>query len=437
VNQYKNITWESTGEIANVKIEYSKDNFASDINEIIGSTENDGIYNWQVPNDPSDTVRVRISDTSNSSIYDISDDDFTISVDVAKYWNQFMHNPTHGGNTNVIGPQTSNLEWTYSAPGSNPLCVVEGFDGTIYYGSVTNSGRIEAVNPDGTEKWVYNPSMGGTWAKPLGVSTDNSVLYVGVNTSSFHGKIVGLDTSDASELWTANYWVSANNFGLILEDGDLVAACEPDPGSGYWTVRIEQDGNEVWSQNTGFNWCTAPAQGPDGTIYVKSSGSIRSLDPDTGATTGAFNYGGGNMQTSLAVRNDGRIVFGTNSVVYCLNTNMTLYWSCSGLGAILIEGFGVGPNNDVYISRSGTLYAITESGSLDWPWSGAAGWQSPAVGNDGTIYVGTTSGVAAINPDGTTKWSYSPGGWASGPIIAHDGSLYVNISSDLYKIKDP
>ena len=72
-----NITWSSTGSIANVRLEYSKDSFVSDMHTIADYISNDGNYVWKVPDDPSATVRVRVSDVSNPSINDTSDRDFT------------------------------------------------------------------------------------------------------------------------------------------------------------------------------------------------------------------------------------------------------------------------------------------------------------------------------------------------------------------------
>ena len=442
VNSYHDITWKSTGDIVSVKIEYSKDGFAGDIQEIIASTENDGTFKWKIPDDPSTTVRVRVSDASSPPVNDISDNDFTIEVQTATYWNQFMHDPRHWGRTNVAGPQTANFLWTHAdGYGGNPLCVVEGFDGTIYYGCVTNAGKIWAVNPDGSTKWTYNPSVASTWAKPLGVSTDDSVVYVGINTGSFDGKITGVNTSNGNELWIYDAWDSANTFGLILEDGDLVAGVDlPPAGAGeYATIRIDQDGKTVWSKLTGFNWCTAPAQGPDGTIYIKGAPPsqytrIYSMNPDTGDTINNYIYPSDNMQTSLAVRYDGKIVFGTNTMVYCLNTDMTLAWSCPCPGGILVEGIGVGLNDEIYPHNSSNIFAIDASGTSLWTKPCSVSWMSPAIGPDGTIYVGTSSGVAALDPTtGDPKWSYSLGGWACGPIIAHDGSLYVNAANKLRK----
>jgi hypothetical protein len=78
VGTVQDITWSSFGPIASVRVEYSKDGFVSDEHTIAASTPNDGTYSWAVPNDPSATVRVRVSDASNSSINDTSDADWTI-----------------------------------------------------------------------------------------------------------------------------------------------------------------------------------------------------------------------------------------------------------------------------------------------------------------------------------------------------------------------
>jgi len=76
-NSY-DITWEAEGDIDYIMLEYSKDDFVSDINTIVASTANDGTYNWNVPDDVSTTVKVRVSDASDSSVNDVSDANFSI-----------------------------------------------------------------------------------------------------------------------------------------------------------------------------------------------------------------------------------------------------------------------------------------------------------------------------------------------------------------------
>ena len=73
------ITWTSEWVEGTVRIEYSKDNFASDINVISSDEENDGSYLWtDIPYDPSDTVRIRVSSTGDPGVCGISNP-FTIS----------------------------------------------------------------------------------------------------------------------------------------------------------------------------------------------------------------------------------------------------------------------------------------------------------------------------------------------------------------------
>jgi hypothetical protein len=79
VSSLQKITWKSSGSISSVEIEYSKDDFNLDIHEITPSAPNTGTYNWfPIPDDPTETAKVRITDTGTPAITDTSDDYFTI-----------------------------------------------------------------------------------------------------------------------------------------------------------------------------------------------------------------------------------------------------------------------------------------------------------------------------------------------------------------------
>ena len=72
------ITWQSVGDPNDIKIEYST-NDGLDWTEIEPqNTGNTGRYDWHTPQVNSDQCRVRISDYTALSIYDISDRRFTI-----------------------------------------------------------------------------------------------------------------------------------------------------------------------------------------------------------------------------------------------------------------------------------------------------------------------------------------------------------------------
>lgn len=75
--QTETISWDSSDDINNVKIEFSDSNgFRWD--GIDANTENDGSYNWLVPEVTSQNCLLRISDINDANIYDTSDDVFTI-----------------------------------------------------------------------------------------------------------------------------------------------------------------------------------------------------------------------------------------------------------------------------------------------------------------------------------------------------------------------
>ncbi len=77
VDSTYDITWTSNGTSGNVQIEYSTDN-GSSWSELIASMPDTGSYPWVIPDNPSDSCFVRISDTVGNPS-DVSDSIFTIS----------------------------------------------------------------------------------------------------------------------------------------------------------------------------------------------------------------------------------------------------------------------------------------------------------------------------------------------------------------------
>ena len=77
VGEIRDITWGWNGEFTDVKIELSTNN-GSSWEDIVSSTENDGFYSWQLPAYNSSQCLVRISESENSSLSDVSNSVFTI-----------------------------------------------------------------------------------------------------------------------------------------------------------------------------------------------------------------------------------------------------------------------------------------------------------------------------------------------------------------------
>src|SRR5439155_375340 len=106
VGSTRQITWTTTGStIANVKLEYSKDNFAT-ATVITASTSNAGFYNWLVPNDISTTAKVRVSDAADAAANDASDNNFKIRGGITV-------SAPNGGELWTVG-QARSITWTTS-----------------------------------------------------------------------------------------------------------------------------------------------------------------------------------------------------------------------------------------------------------------------------------------------------------------------------------
>jgi len=78
-NSTQNIIWGSSG-ISNVKIEYSVNNENTWTTIISSFPAGEGMYSWPVPNASSTQCKVRITDSEISSMYDVSNNTFTIGT---------------------------------------------------------------------------------------------------------------------------------------------------------------------------------------------------------------------------------------------------------------------------------------------------------------------------------------------------------------------
>ncbi|MGD2086785.1 MAG: Ig-like domain-containing protein [Candidatus Aminicenantes bacterium] len=102
------ITWFGTDSRAEVKIEYSI-NGGQTWTEIIGSTENDGDYDWLVPDEPSETCLVRISEIDGQPV-DVSDAVFSI----VQPQTGDLTVLTPNGGENLESGSEYNISWTCS-----------------------------------------------------------------------------------------------------------------------------------------------------------------------------------------------------------------------------------------------------------------------------------------------------------------------------------
>ncbi len=107
VGSTQNITWTSSG-VTNVKIENTTNNGTTWTQIIASVAATPASYSWTVPNTPSTNCKVRISDASNASVTDVSNNVFTISAVPT-----ITVTSPNGGENWQVG-LTQNITWTSS-----------------------------------------------------------------------------------------------------------------------------------------------------------------------------------------------------------------------------------------------------------------------------------------------------------------------------------
>ncbi len=241
--------------------------------------------------------------------------------------------------------------------------VAIGYDGTYYAGN-TNF-NYYAVNPDGSQKWIY-PTTSNNWS--MAAFGPDGVIYWG-----------SLDT--------------------------YIRAVAP-------------DGNELWRDMTlGFVAASA-AVGSDGTVYMGSFDSnLYALEPASGKVLWKFPTRD-HIYASAALGADGQgrthaIYFGSaDGSLYALGVNGKLLWKYD-TGDTIRSSPALGKTSDgqsvVYFgSGNGHLYALNAAdGSLRWAYDTTPADPelrdrndlngSPALGKTG-IYIGGEHGNLVYVP---------------------------------------
>ncbi|UCH97903.1 MAG: hypothetical protein JSV88_13900, partial [Candidatus Aminicenantes bacterium] len=229
------ITWTSTGNVGNVKIEYSSNNDNS-WEKIVASWPNNGSYDWTVPDNPSDNCLVRVSETEGESS-DVSNEVFSI----------------------VLPPSI-----TVISPNGNESWEI-GSSHNITWTSAGNVGDV---------KIEYSTDNGASWITIV-VSTDNDGNYTWTvpdnSSDNCLVRISGIDSDDNPSD------VSDAVFSIVPSSSPFITVTSPNGGERLtvgsthkitWTsvgdvgnVKIE------YSTNNGNSWKKIVASLPNNGSY--------------------------------------------------------------------------------------------------------------------------------------------------------------------------
>ncbi|HVP35687.1 MAG TPA: cohesin domain-containing protein [Terriglobales bacterium] len=233
-----NITWTYTGSITNVKLEYSTDN-GSSWTTILASTPNDGSESWLIPNTPSTTSLVRVSDASSGIPSDVSNATFTIAPQVIT-----ITSP-NGGETWQAG-SSHNITWTSSC-----------FSGNVKLEYSTDAGSswitiIASTSNSGTYSWsVPNTPSTNSLVRVSdaddGVPNDlsNAIFTISpppqamLQVTSPNGGEIWFTGSLHNITWTSQGLISNVKIEYSIDAGadwSLITASTANTGTYPWTV---------------------------------------------------------------------------------------------------------------------------------------------------------------------------------------------------------
>lgn len=322
----------------------------------------------------------------------------------------------------------------YSAP-------AVGLDGTIYVSTGivihTNVGRVHAVNPDGTVRWVADldensPPPNGT----VRAENNGSSPAIGVDGTVF-----------------------------VVDHRNAIYAFDPATGARRWTNN-DYESERIWGVGQ-----KTPAIAADGTLYICIDHALYALHPDDGRELWKRDLRGGNFcATSAVVDRDGVVYIASNDWFYAFEADGTPHWPAPfELGQIQEKSLSspaIGADGVLYFGAEkaglvleGFVYAVNPDGTLRWRYA-VPGQRhvraSPAIGSDGTIYITTKAWydpangaqpalAFAMNPEGTVKWTYEipptnelvPADSYTSPAIGADGTIYFAAENGFIFALDP
>jgi outer membrane protein assembly factor BamB len=215
-------------------------------------------------------------------------------------WSMHRHDARNTGPSPYAGPSGPVEKWMFMLPSTvTNASPVISTDGTIYIGNgQSGAGGIFAINPNGSQKWIY-PGHTGSCAPAI--SADGTIYMPGYN--DFHAI-----KPDGTKKWT--FWAQDPfNYSspCIGPDGTIYV------GSGFDLLAISPDGQLLWQYRAGGSIESKPAVAPDGTIYVRSRTEYLCAVNPNGSEKwrlelGSRIFGGG---LSPVIADNGTLYFGT------------------------------------------------------------------------------------------------------------------------------
>jgi hypothetical protein len=235
VDSIHNVTWTSSGTSEGLRIEYSTNN-GSSWSDVITSIPDTGVYSWTIPDTPSDSCLLRITDTIGSPS-DTCDSIFTISP--VPYIT--VTSPNGGENFQV--DSIHNVTWASS-----------GTSGGVRIEYSTNNGSswsdvIASIPDTGVYPWTIPDTPSDSCLLRIADTNESLVDTCDSIFTIYPVPYITITTPNGGEEWGRGYnyditWTSIGTSGAVrieysINNGsnwsDVIASI-PDTGVYSWTI---------------------------------------------------------------------------------------------------------------------------------------------------------------------------------------------------------
>ena len=242
---------------------------------------------------------------------------------------------------------------------------------------------VAQLEPKGSGGLLLPATGGG------GIEVPEATHVYSVSSDNTARKLI---LGTASQVWSYDY---GNSLFAVAVDQDGFLYIGGDNDS---VVKIDPDGNEVWTNTDPTDRVQGVAVDQDGNVYTGSrDNTVHKIDPD-----------GNEVWTYTGHSND-------------------------------IYGVAVDQDGNVYTaSRDNTLHKIDSDGSHVWTFTGHSSHvRHVAVDADGFVYTaGSDDTVRKLDPGGGQEWSYDIGTYGLSVAVDHEGFVYAGVNGSVRKL-DP
>ncbi|MGH7946512.1 MAG: PQQ-binding-like beta-propeller repeat protein, partial [Opitutaceae bacterium] len=303
---------------------------------------------------------------------------------------------------------------------------------------------VVRAQTDGSQRWAFTTLSTATAGSIVSAPTvgPDGTVYIGVEVgtatgSSASGRLFALNPNGSQKwVFTAPDWIDSTP--AIAADGSVFVGC--------WDGvlhALRPDGTKSWEYKAGAFIASSPALGSDGTIYVGADSDLVAINPN-GTLKWSFPVEDW-IDSSPAIAPDGSVVFGSwDGNVYAVRPDGAEKWRFATDGSVASSP-AIAADGSVYLgSRDARFYALNASGGLKWSFDLADTVETaPAIGADGTVYVTTSGGrLFALDQNGAERWRYpradqpALNGIYSSPAVRADGAILFGSSNDaLYALR--